>query len=256
VKIVHVVNTYATVNKAENDRLQRAAWTWRRAYNDQGIFDRHVPTEALQRTSDVVLGDKRRLPFIKDMIEYIMDWSFPEKVKAYLASMKIPEPQMVSTIRDSECLIMLTNADTCLCSDVSRILADGEPLSDLIYSHRRNFTRFPKRLLSSVDIAARGDKFHGVDMVAFTPRWWMENRDRYPDLVLGCEGWDWVFKYWPGAMQAPDCVYHEYHYPPYWMAHRDSPAQRHNKREIWKWAAPRVDELIGEWPTLEEYANA
>jgi hypothetical protein len=243
VKIVHVVNTYATVNKAENDRLQRAAWTWRRAYNDQGIFDRHVPTEALQRTSDVVLGDKRRLPFIKDMIEYIMDWSFPEKIRQ-----KRPlEPQT------SDCLIMLTNADTCLCSDVARNLEASHPLQ---YSHRRNFTRFPKRILSSVDIAARGDKFDGVDMVAFTPRWWMENREQFPDLVLGCEGWDWVFKYWPGAVRIPDSVYHEYHYPPYWMAHRNSPAQRHNKRLVWQWAKPRFDELIGEWPTLEEYANA
>ncbi len=256
-KIVHVVNTYPVTNPAEQARLARAASTWR----NNGIFLREVPTEALRRTSDRVMGDTRRLPFIKDMIEYVMGWSFPEQVHDALARSQ-------ATIRDSECLVMLTNADTCLCGDVAQILQDEVNVQllkeiklsqpQLFYSHRRNFTRFPKRILSSAEIAVRGEEFVGVDMVAFTPAWWASNKDKFPDLVLGCEGWDWVFKYWPGAIRLPDCVYHEYHYPPYWMANRDCPGERWNKRLVWEWAKDRADlsELYAVWPTLEEYAKA
>jgi hypothetical protein len=246
--IVHVVNTYVPKNPDEQARLARAASTWKHG------FLREVPTEVLRRTSDKVMNDTRRLPFIKDLVEYILGWSFPEQVRDVL---HLPDTPMVKTIRDSECLIMLTNTDTCLCSNVTQILLD-EVNVQLMYSHRRNFTRFPKRILSSAEIAERGDEFKGVDMVAFTPAWWRENRDKFPDLVLGCEGWDWVFKYWPGAKQLPDCVYHEYHYPPYWMANRQCPAEIWNKRRVWEWAKDRSDlsELMVDWPTLEEYAQA
>jgi hypothetical protein len=258
-KILHVVNTYTHKNPQEQARLDRAAWTWQEAYAKQGILNYQVPTEKLPRTSDIELKDTRKLPYVRDLINHVMAMPLKEALtpKSYDPNKSL-ESKLISSVENSDCLIMLTNADTCLCSDLAQVLFDAgridKPL--LFYSHRRNFNRFPRRILTSVDARFRGDKFHGVDMVAFTPQWWKENK--FPDLVLGCEGWDWVFKFWPGSIQLPDCIYHEYHYPPYWMANRTCPAELHNKRLVWQWAQhlPNLNELMGYWPTLEEYQNA
>jgi hypothetical protein len=225
--VFHVANIYDSGNRDENHRLSRARDTWRRG----DLLDRTMRIEELPRNSRRTLGDVRTLPFIRDMVDLTLRGVLINPV------------------------LVLTNADTCLPTDFMEEIEHAFWGKDnvLCYSHRRNFSRFPKRNLSIQGINNRGEPFSGIDMVAFDKVWWQRNK--FPDLLLGCEGWDWVFKFWPGATRLRDCVFHEYHRP-YWMAHRTSPGEIWNKARCIDWLSEqgdRIPEIEKDWPTLDQY---
>lgn len=243
-QIRHAVNIYDHPNQAEQMRLKRAASTWEPAkpYNSnplQETFSLRIPNDMLPRLSNVVFGDTRSLPFVKDLIQVALEFGIRQKVR--------PENP----------IIVVTNADTCICTDTWNVISAEFWGSDnkIAYSHRRNFTRWPKRRLSVRDIEIRGEPFVGIDLVAFDSVWWQKNKNAFPDMVLGCEGWDWIFKFWQGSVKLRDCVYHEYHYPPYWMSNRTCPGELWNKRLAVEWVAkqPNAERIEMDWPTLEQY---
>lgn len=219
--MLHVVNTYYHKDPKERARLDRAASTW-------PSNTLKIPTEELDRNSKSELGDVRELPFIRDIIN-----------KAFLYTD----------------VVVLTNADSCLVvdwQDCIRVANNRQP-NTCFWSNRRNFSRFPKRRLTSGEIVHRGDPFEGIDLVVI-PRVWWDKAD-YPDLVLGCEGWDFVFKFSRETAKLRDLVYHEYHYPPFWMANRECPGELHNKQLCHDWAKRQPDSAVifRDWTSLETY---
>jgi hypothetical protein len=90
-------------------------------------------------------------------------------------------------------LEVLTNADVCFAPCLDDQLDTGWAVGErLFHAHRREYPRIDKPLTD--DEVCRGELYPGVDLFAFTPDWWKENRDQMPDMVLGGEAWDLVLR--------------------------------------------------------------
>lgn len=81
----------------------------------------------------------------------------------------------------------------------------------------------------------------GTDLFAFTSDWWDSVRGKFPDVLLGTEGWDFVMKCYirsSGFTKMPVVVYHENHCS-FWKRPENltkSPAQVHNRKLCIEWA--------------------
>lgn len=177
--VFHVYQDYAG-SEEEQRRNALAKLTWHKGWFDiaAGGF-----------TSDATsVGDKRRMPFIKDLIEQGYD--------------------AAATLGGS--LILLTNTDTCITPGFHHAIQrlDGEAY----FSHRRDFARL-ERPLTQNEIEG-GHWYPGSDLFVFTPKWWEAHRDEMPDMILGAEGWDKILRELiklTGGGEIHMCCYHERH---------------------------------------------
>ena len=167
----------------------------------------------------------RRLPFVKDVISLLLKTA----------------PQ--------ESIIILTNTDVCLSPEAPVQICDAMKSTEACYSSRRDFDRL-NRLLDLSEIQG-GQRFSGVDLVAFLKEWWLEQADSFPDLLLGAEAWDWCFRVLIQKQAKDhgkgfdDLVYHERHQS-FWF--RDGnlatlPSQQWNR----SLAKPFLQKM-GRWP--------
>lgn len=171
---------------------------------------------------------------------------------------------------------VFTNADSCLVSDVLKIVereiefgaaTRADPRA--FYSHRRDFNRVVRKHLTRADILDKGNKFIGVDAVVMRKDWWLEHSIGgsnvvfdaslggrfdaslggtfddsliYPKVYIGNEGWDWIFKVmidgvnW-GSGAIKEIVYHEFHGTPRWLQNRKTDKLNlWNRKTCWDWA--------------------
>jgi hypothetical protein len=229
-RIIHAVDWYLRPGDDleathERRRVMNARATWDRLANgdaDRGVAkaDWSIAFHVLQdgQRSSAGLGDPRRLPYIKDVIDFA-----------------------AGKARHDDEILVFTNADTVILPDapaeVRKKLADG----DCCYSRRvdvssgdypytrEQLTRYPRHC--------------GADLFAFRVGWWKQHRDEFPDLLIGCEGWDWVARrilerHNPGAEIDPPVICHERHSPvwAYTLNIHDNPGQVWNRIESARWA--------------------
>lgn len=148
-------------------------------------------------------------------------------------------------------VVMLTNADSFLCSDTSLLvsLAGG-----LCFSHRVDVSQLERRMIRSEDLVSL-EKFPGVDLVAFSVGWWKTIGRGLPRLFLGCEAWDWIFAgeiMLSGGREIGPCVLHQRHGAS-WMAGRYTGANLVNRQAAGEWAE-RVgwDRVLSMWPNFRK----
>ncbi len=110
----------------------------------------------------------RRLPYVKDVISLMLEEA------------------------PAESLLVLTNTDVCLSPQAPKQIRETLKSTEACYSARRDFDRLD-RLLTKNEVQ-QGERFNGVDLVAFTQEWWREQVEHFPDLLLGTEAWDWCFR--------------------------------------------------------------
>jgi hypothetical protein len=181
--IFHVYQDYAG-SEEEQRRNALALRTWKR--EDKGWFD--IPAGGFTRDATSV-GDTRKLPFIKDVIE-----------RGYQESKDFSEIPF----------ILLTNTDTCLTPGFKHTIQrlNGEAY----FSHRRDFARLDRPLTQNE--IENGQWYPGSDLFVFTPQWWEAHRDEMPDMILGAEGWDKILRELvkaTGGGEIHGCCYHERH---------------------------------------------
>lgn len=162
-KIFHVTDGWKGAG-ADVERIARAQASW------EG-FGIPLRGEGLDRDSSM-LGSARRVRFVQDVID-----------------------QACSHTSDLEDVIVLTNSDVGLALGLRDVVLGeaGNPWA--CYSHRQDWNKRVRRPVTIRENMAYGTFSSGIDLVAMNLGWWLEERDRIPDLMLGCEGWDWVFKY-------------------------------------------------------------
>lgn len=239
--IVHVASTYdATGDDARRNAAAMDTWDPRKnvmqpdgrmeriahekfARIDHGetpspvytLIHRAGQNGAPDRTS-APLGDKRAVPFLKDVIDY--------------ALARCP------TDRD---IIMFTNADTLLVPEAWDMIRRNLHQAECVCSARADFKRIDQQIpwVGGVSVPP---PYCGTDLFAFTARWWKKVRDNVPDVLLACEGWDamlrWlVLKDNPNGNLRPVVCYHEWH-DPFWAKHRfDNPGQAYNRKVLTAW---------------------
>lgn len=232
--LFHAANKFETRNERDRERYGRAEKTWWQLYqgSDGMIREAHSTAVHYKRTAKSI-GDQRDCPFIKDVIGVALRKAGPDDA------------------------IMLTNFDSQIVSDAGDWLFEKLVNNGCCWSGRRDMYKIHRTWLCQKDIMERGEPFAGVDLVAFTVKWWTENQESYPDLLLGYEGWDWCFKFQMGEMaEMPPLIYHETHQEPYWHRHRKMAiGQIHNRRLCNEWAKARPDyeKLRAVWQSLDGY---
>lgn len=228
--LYHAANIFTSTNRNDSERMGRAQKTWWQLYGASGSLVRPAHSKNYRRSA-LDLGDVRSVPFIKDVIEVAVK---------------------EASLDDA---IMLTNADSSLCQKADSFIFQGLYDQGCCFSTRRDMLKIHRTWLPQEDVVRRGEKFIGVDLVAFTVKWWKEHGPGYPDLLLGYEGWDWVFKFMIGN-EIPTVVYHEVHQEPYWHRHRmTAPGNQWNRAKSLEWAEGRADKdrIWAEWPSLKTY---
>jgi hypothetical protein len=107
----------------------------------------------------------RSFPFVKDVIDMGMKGAADEDIAIY------------------------TNADICLHTKASLLIATAMQETNALFAYRRDFgfeTKFP---LTDEQITS-GAHYPGSDLYAFRYNWWRRNSQNFPDLILGAEAWD------------------------------------------------------------------
>lgn len=238
--IFHVCNTYMPTQKAEQERLHRAGRTWQEIeMTSRGEF------RGLYREADgyprVFVEGTRRVAYVTDVINSVEDLGV-----------------------ESSDVVMLTNADSCLVTDVvDRVIRGVEVGGGACWSSRLDCDKPQRGGLTGDAILKRlGFTPHrGLDLVAL--RWdrWLELRGSYlNDVLLGYEGWDAAMILLLGEKcKIPVVCYHELHQTPYWFQNRTtSTGNLHNRRLIREWLEARGDfgKAVAMWPGVSKYERA
>ena len=134
--------------------------------------------------------------------------------------------------------VCLTNADTCFAPVLHNRFVDLVRAGQIAWGSRRDFGRLDGWLTQ--DQINAGAPYPGLDIFLFTKAWWLEQRDKFPDLLLGREGWDAVMAnalHLSGGIYVKDLIYHEKHRSTWEQSgNRYSlPGQLHNIRLATAW---------------------
>lgn len=210
--IIHVVDWFDSPDRGEKRRMNRARHSWGNVGNEDPMWQTviHELHNTQRNSSD--LGDSRRLPYLKDVID-----------RGYSKA-------------GQDDYVVLTNADSCLPIETPHAIRAALAQAPCAYSPRIDVNEW--KTYGWVDLAGK-PTYAGTDLFAFRASWWTENRDRMPDMLLACEGWDFVLRklmQTSGGIQIePPVVYHERH-DAFWSRHRENPGQKYNCELGRKWA--------------------
>lgn len=91
-------------------------------------------------------------------------------------------------IPDSD-IMVYTNADICVRTDCALVIANAMQDTDAFYSMRRDFNHDFHEPIPD-DVIPRGDAYVGSDLYGFRASWWRQQRNHFPDLIVGLEAWD------------------------------------------------------------------
>lgn len=162
-RIFHCVERHEETNPTEAIRKKSALESWDVLYNTKGVVPCHL-WEPYPRNAKR-LGDKRPLPFLKDVLGKALDQAGDDDI------------------------IFWTNDDNILHPDLADLLMFHCSVYDVCTSRRMEFRKnpFPKQAdLVPEEYARLGEHHIGRDLFAATKRW-MVNHWNYsiPDIVLG-----------------------------------------------------------------------
>lgn len=218
-QLIHVYSQPTKVDSSTARRNGVAEMTWQSEYRVDNWNPIPVRDDSLPR----LFEDKtRKLPYIKDLID-----------------------AGVENARGDDDIVVLSNTDTCFINNLSHRIREGLDKSDAIYSFRRDFTRLDHQLTS--DEVVRGALYSGCDLYAFRVGWWKKHRSTFPDMVIGCEAWDWVMRVLMDETNKDrpckftDLIYHERH-DSLWERptnRRYLPGQKHNRALAREFLMPR-----------------
>ena len=90
-------------------------------------------------------------------------------------------------------IIVFTNADCITRSDAVLQIISHLQKSTACYSYRFDFNHKLMKLPTDPEFS-KGQLYPGSDLVAFRASWWMANRHKMPDMVLGYEAADPVLR--------------------------------------------------------------
>lgn len=254
-RFIHCADGWLGEGESDKERIKRAMSSW------TGV--NWVETKFRPRRDSTVLGSQRKLCFVRDVLaaglELVQDW-------------------------DKDVLV-LTNSDSGLVSDfVAQVLDTYSEFRreaadpPLLYSHRRDWPKAVRGQLTAGQNCTMGNYSSGIDCFVMPAYWvkeWMAigagEVGHMPDLVLGCEGWDWVFKFTireSGGAVRDDLIWHELHGVPQWQnqligGRTQEAANVLNRVLCYRWWSMLPEQWKGPdswkgliwhlWPALSEY---
>lgn len=210
-RLVHVYSDYPATGETYR-REMFARRTWESEYRTGAWVHAPVFDKDLRRSSRDI-GDKRGVPFIKDLVQKGMELAQDDDV------------------------IVLSNSDTCFCTGLTEAILAEVSVHGALSAHRYDFHHQLLEIYTPTQAMA-GNFYVGADLFAFTKIWWAENKSDFPDLLLGYEGWDLCLRTLilrsGGSVWYYPMIYHEHH-ESFWSlpsVKNKHPAQLHNIRLV------------------------
>lgn len=157
----HFYPWFVSKNPEVNRCNEQAKQTWKKV----AWQDVPVPDECLPR---LYTKDGRALPYMKDVFDKGIEKAADNDICIY------------------------TNTDVQIRSDVLKHVEIVLKQSDALYCFRRDFP--PKTGIVPDANYVHGHAYSGSDLYAFRARWWRQQRQNMPDMVLGAEAWDAIFR--------------------------------------------------------------
>lgn len=174
------------------------------------------------------LGDKRALPYLKDVIENAMKQAQDDDI------------------------VFVTNDDIYLHPKLPEILRFHVPVYGPVCSQRCEFIRkpFPPQNATPETFAALSHTHPGRDLFAFTKKWLVEHWAEIPDTIIAASEWDFLmcclirlqYGIRTNSKNIQQCIYpcelprgylsHTYHQPMWQNPNviNRAPSQHHNRR--------------------------
>lgn len=206
-KIIFLYDDVEPLNDNERRRFDYARNTWQFHFGQGDVLE--FPTHVRQWwRSSKDMGDPRPVPYLRDVLDYGLKYARQEDVLLY------------------------ANRDICLTTGAPERIIKAVQENGVAVAWRRNFIPKHGRLYKHSTNAKRDG---GVDLVFVSPGWWMEHRDKIPDMFLGRECWDWVFRIIAEeqhgkSIYVDDVAYHEPHSGQFWKQNKKTnPGQAHNR---------------------------
>jgi hypothetical protein len=163
------------------------------------------------------------LPFVRDMIKVGMDSSKEEDI------------------------VVISNADICVIPKITEKIINLCNEFGAFYSHRYDFNILNELLKHEEDLN-KGEKYLGCDFFGFSKKWWNKFHGIFPDMVLGREAWDMIYRRAikeNGGSELDKATYHQIHQSP-WSMHRNLNGNIHNLILAHKWTSIYGGNLIGQ----------
>lgn len=195
--LIHLHSLYPGSGQRERDAMGQ----WWQQYHQGNWLCCPVSDWQLPR---LFSDDKRRVPYLKDLIDY---------------AFKMPGE-----------ICVLSNLDVIPIGSLTRHLLAAFDKHPCCYSYRRDFDQF--RVLTPLQIRLETRAYAGLDLFALTRGWWAEHRNDLPDLVYAAECWDYCLKTLMDATGGKPFYYLIYHvaHQPESIRNKDSAAQKHNRK--------------------------
>lgn len=201
-KYVHVYPDW-DMDEATRKRWKMADNAWR----SLGPNWTHLAQRPERDSRD--LGDANALPYVRDLIE-----------------------SGIAQCAHDDDVVVVANTDVGPTRDITLRL-DQLMNRGAAFAYRNNHHRLfapPTRMEN-----LRGWWDGGLDLFAFTPRFWRTHQHRFPDMVMGAPKWDLLYRdiiKTIGGAELHGCVFHEDH-ASRWKAQPQSPSNRLNE-EMYK----------------------
>ncbi len=209
--LIHVWSQYG-VSGRDLARHLIARQSWEREYTSGGWKAVVVLERSLRRTARTALGDSRKLPFVRDLLD-----------KATARAL-------------GKGLVVFSNNDVIFAVGLTDTLRNVELCA---FASRHEFVRLPQAPTCLEILCAR--KHCGADLFAMTPAWWRAHRRDYPDMLLGAPAWDMVMRrlmQLTGGIELHAALAHEEHLS-HWLTHRSDPSATYNEALAAEWLAER-----------------
>ena len=209
----NIVHVYQKIPRSIGEEKRRNAVA-QESWKGIGWVDLGLDDNCFVRSSaEVVPGESRRIPMIKDML------------------------RLACLGREDSDVLVVTNTDTCVASNFIQRLEGTLPA----YAYRHDFKRLDEPL--PYDRVSAGVKYAGCDLFAMRVGWWRRNHHLFPDMVLGRHSWDRIMRELiksAGGREIEDLIYHEWH-PSLWEGHglHTDPSNLRNCKLAREWLTER-----------------
>lgn len=180
------------------------------------------------------IGDRRDLPYMRDMIEHA-----------------------ICNSTSAEDIVVVSNSDVCMVPDMEQRIRSVVERHGAFFTHRWDFVGSVAHVTKPIT----GKWYPGSDVFGFTVAWWREHGHHYPDMIVGAEYVDCVLRqliktYAHVEAEIHCAVYHEKH-DSAWTKDRRSPSNQHNSRLAQAWFAARgTDDLDPFAPAVAQQIRA
>lgn len=218
-KIIYVIFQSPTEDQNTIDRVNLAQ---KSIEEENSIYKNWIINKnPILKRNATEIQDKP-LPFVREMIKIGMDMAKEED------------------------MIVISNADICVMPKITEKIIDLCENFGALYSHRYDFNVL-NELLKKEEEINKGVKYLGCDFFAFSKKWWKKYGFVFPDMILGREAWDMIYRRAikeNGGIELDKATYHQIHQSP-WAVHRDSTGNSHNLSLAHQWTSLYGGDLYG-----------